>query len=196
MSSPETTTTPATRFVDGIELPEPGTFVLDASHSTVGFVARHLMVSKVRGRFGAVEGTLDLAEIPVESSVSVAIDASSVSTDDEGRDAHLRSADFFGAADHPSITFESTAVRNLGEGRLELEGELTIRGVARPVTLSGQIDGVALDPWGSQRIAVSASTEVDREAWGLTWNQALETGGVLVSKKVVLEVDAQFVRQG
>lgn len=196
MSGTETTTPPATRTWDGVELPEPGTFALDPSHTTVGFVARHLMVSKVRGRFGTVEGTLDLAEDPTQSAVSVAIDVASVSTDDQGRDEHLRSGDFFAADDHPRITFRSTAVRHLGRGRLELDGELSIRGVVRPVTLTGEVDGVALDPWGNQRIAVSASTEVDREAWGLTWNQALETGGVLVSKKVTLEVDAQFVREG
>jgi polyisoprenoid-binding protein YceI len=195
MASTESTAPPATRDVDGVLLPEAGTFVLDGSHSTVGFVARHLMVTKVRGRFTGIAGTLQLAEDPLASTVEVTIDASSVTTSDEGRDEHLRSADFFDATSHPNLTFRSTAVRHQGNGRLELDGDLTIRGVSRPVTLKGQVDGVAVDPWGNQRIAVSASTEVDREAWGLTWNQALAAGGVLVSKRVVLELDAQFVRE-
>jgi polyisoprenoid-binding protein YceI len=191
----ETTTPPTTRIFEGIELPAAGTFAIDGSHSSLGFVARHLMVSKVRGRFTQIEGTLELAEDPTASTVAVDVDAGSVTTNDEGRDEHLRSADFFDTVSNPTITFRSTGVRHLGEGRIELDGDLTIRGVTQPITLTGDIDGVAVDPWGDQRIAVSAKTEVDREAWGLTWNQALETGGVLVSKKVVLELDVQFVRQ-
>jgi polyisoprenoid-binding protein YceI len=181
----------ATRGIDGIEAPAPGTWVIDPSHSTVGFVARHLMLSKVRGRFGSFEGSLNIAEKPEDSWAEVTIDAASVDTKDAKRDEHLRSPDFFDVQNHPSISFRSTGFRRLGGSDFELPGDLTIRGVTRPVSLRGSFEGIALDPWGNTKAAFSASTEVDREEFGLTWNVALETGGVLVGKKVKIELEVQ-----
>ena len=189
------TTIPQTRTFDGLEIPAPGTFVLDASHSHVGFVARHLVVSKARGRFGAFDGVLTLADDPLESSVEVTVDLASIDTRDEQRDEHLRGADFFDVENHSTMSFRSTAVRPSGKRRFAVDGELTSRGVTNPITLAVELDGVTRDPWGNERIAFSAEAEVDREAWGLTWNVALETGGVLVGKKVKLEIEAQAIRQ-
>ena len=184
-----------TRELDGVEIPAPGTFTLDASHSHVGFVARHLVVSKARGRFGAFDGTITIADEPLESSVEVTVELASIDTSDEQRDAHLRSGDFFDVEQYPTMTFRSTAVRPAGKGRFEVDGDLTIRGITKPLTLDVRLDGVTGDPWGNERIAFSAEAEIDREAWGLTWNVALETGGVLVGRKVKLEIEAQAVRQ-
>jgi len=152
------------------------------------------MVSKVRGRFTSFSGTAAFAEDPLASAVGVSIDMDSIDTSDEGRDAHLRSADFFDVESFPTMGFASTAVRHTGGSRFELDGELTIRDTTRPVTLAGEFEGTVVDPWGNQRFVASAEVEVDREDWGLTWNQALETGGVLVSKKVKIELNVQFVR--
>jgi polyisoprenoid-binding protein YceI len=185
----------STRTVNGVELPAPGTFVIDPSHSTVGFVARHLMVTKVRGRFTQVEGTVTIAENALESGAQATIQTASIATNDEGRDQHLRSADFFDVETYPTITFTSTGLKEAGKGEFVLLGDLTIKGVTRPVELDLEIEGVAGDPWGGERVAFSASTDVDREDWGLTWNVALESGGVLVGKKVKLELEVQAVRQ-
>lgn len=187
--------TQLTRDLEGTTIPAAGTFTIDASHSSVGFVARHLMVAKTRGRFGAFEGTVVIADRPEDSSVEVTIDASSIDTRDETRDAHLRAPDFFDVEQFPQLTFRSTAVRHVGGERWSVDGDLTIRGVAKPVTLDLVLEGVVGDPWGNQRAIFSAQTEVDREAWGLTWNQALEGGGVLVGKKIRIEIEAEAVRQ-
>ncbi len=183
-----------TRLVDGIEIPQPGTFVLDQNHTSVGFVARHLMVTKVRGRFAEVEGRIVVAEDAAASSAEAVIKTASLSTGSEDRDAHLRSGDFFDVENYPEIRFVSTAVERDG-GQFRVTGDLTVRDVTKPVVLDVEIDGVAVDPWGGERLAVTATTEVEREDWGLTWNVALESGGVLVSKKVTLEIEAQAVRQ-
>jgi polyisoprenoid-binding protein YceI len=188
-------TTASTRTVAGVTLPAAGTFAIDASHSSVEFVARHLMVAKIRGRFAAFSGTVVIADRPEDSSVNVTIQVASVSTADEGRDGHLRSADFFDVEQFPEITFRSTGVRHADGDRWTVDGDLSVRGVARPVTLDLTLEGVLDDPWGNQRAVFSARTEVDREAWGLTWNQALEGGGVLVGKKVRIEIEAEAVRQ-
>jgi len=189
------TTATTTRSFEGLTIPAPGTFAIDASHSSVEFVARHLMVSKVRGRFDSFAGTITVADDPLASSVEVSIDAASANTGESGRDQHLTSPDFFAVEEHPTIGFRSTAVRHVGGGDFEIDGELTIRGISRPVTLPASLEGVAGDPWGGQRVAFESTIEVDREEWGLTWNQALETGGVLVAKKVKLELAVQAVRQ-
>jgi polyisoprenoid-binding protein YceI len=186
---------PATRSLDGLEIPAPGTFHIDPSHTTVGFVARHLMVTKVRGRFSAFDGAVTIAQEPLDSSVEVSIETASVDTRDAGRDEHLRSADFFDVEQHPTIAFRSTGVEHRTGSEFVVHGELTVRDVTRPVDLAMTLDGVVTDPWGNERLAFTASAEVDREQWGLTWNQALETGGVLVSKKVRLEIEGQAVRQ-
>jgi polyisoprenoid-binding protein YceI len=185
----------ATRTLDGVELPTAGTYSLDPSHSHVGFTARHLVVAKVRGRFGAFSGSVVVADDPLASSVSVDIDVASIDTRDEGRDGHLKSADFFDVERFPTITFRSTGVRAAGRGRFAVDGDLTVRGVTRSVVLDVVLEGVASDPWGGQRAVFSASTEIEREDFGLTWNQALETGGVLVGSKIKVEIEAEAVLQ-
>jgi polyisoprenoid-binding protein YceI len=187
--------TDLTRAVEGTAIPAAGTFAIDASHSSVEFVARHLMVAKTRGRFGAFEGTVVIADRPEDSSVEVTIDAASIDTRDDTRDAHLRASDFFDVERFPQVTFRSTGVRHAGGDRWTVDGELPIKGVTNPVALDLVVEGVVDDPWGNQRAIFSARTEVDREAWGLTWNQALEGGGVLVGKKVRIEIEAEAVRQ-
>lgn len=189
------TTTPATRTFEGLTVPAPGTFAIDPAHSAIEFVARHLMVTKVRGRFDAVEGTITIGDDPLASSVEVTIDVSSVSTGEPGRDEHLRSGDFFDVGAHPTMTFRSTAVRHVGGSDFEVDGELTIRGVTRAVTLPATFEGVAGDPWGGERVAFESTLEVDREDWGLTWNQNLERGGVLVGKTARIELTVQGVRR-
>ncbi len=184
-----------TRTVDGIELPAPGAYGIDASHSHVGFSVRHVMVSRTKGRFADVAGTVVIAEDPLDSSVEVTIDAASIDTRDATRDEHLRSADFLAVDQHPSLTYRSRSVRPAGRGRWVVEGDLTIRDVTVAVPLEVTFEGGAKDPWGGERVGFTAAAELDREAFGLTWNQALETGGVLVGKTVKIEIEAEAVRQ-
>lgn len=185
----------ATRDHEGVTIPAPGTFGFDLSHSAVSFTARHLMVSKVRGKFTEFDGTLTIAEDPLASSVEVEIAATSVDTGEPKRDEHLRSSDFFGAETHPTIVFKSTGVTHDRGDHFSVTGDLTIRGVTHSVVLALEVIGVLVDPWGNQRIGFSATTEIDREDFGLTWNQALEGGGVLVGKKISIEIDAEAVRR-
>ncbi len=168
------------------------TWQLDPLHAEVGFEVRHMMVSKVRGRFTdfTADVQLDPAR-PEASHVEASIAVASVDTGVADRDAHLRSADFFDAEQHPRITFRSTRVEPRGEGAFRVEGLLAIRGVERPVALDGEYEGPASDPWGNSRVGFSLSGEIDREEFGLTWNQALEAGGVLVARKVRLTIDAE-----
>ena len=190
------TTAPVTRTVDGYELPNAGTYALDASHSEVGFSVRHLMVSKVKGRFSDVSGTITIAEDPLASSVEVAIGTASIDTRDEQRDAHLRSPDFFDVEQYPNMTYRSTKVTPAGKGRWLVEGDLSLHGVTRNVPLEVSFEGAASDPWGGLRAGFSARAELDREDFGLGWNQVLETGGVVVGKKVNIEIEAEAVYQG
>ncbi len=194
MTATATSSTATNRSFAGVEIPVAGTYHLDPTHTSVGFVAKHLMVTKVRGRFTEVEGSVTVAEDPMASSVDVTMQASSIDTRTEDRDTHLRSPDFLDVEQFPTLSFHSTAVRHAGANEFEVDGDLTIKGVSRPVTLAMELDGVVGDPWGGQRLAFTASTEVDREEWGLTWNVALETGGVLVSKKVRIEIEGQAVK--
>lgn len=189
------TATDTIRTVNGVEVPEAGNYVIDPSHSTVEFVGRHLMITKVRGRFSDFEGQIAIAEDPEASSTEVLIQAASIDTGDEKRDGHLRSADFFNVEEYPTLAFRSTRVEQGKRGSWKLHGDLTVRDVTRPVVLDLEFDGASPDPWGGQRIAFTAGAEVDREDWGLTWNVALETGGVLVGKKVRIELNVQAVRQ-
>jgi polyisoprenoid-binding protein YceI len=170
-----------------------GTWTVDPSHSTVGFVARHLMVTKVRGRFTGVTGTVHVADDPLQSSVEAKVDMTTISTGDEGRDGHLRSADFFDVEHHPEMTFVSTGVTHRG-GDFQLRGDLTIKGVTRPVTFDLEVDGVGTDPWGNTKAGFTASTEINRRDWGLEWNVALDTGGVLVGEKVKIELEIQLAK--
>jgi len=184
-----------TRTVDGEVLPAPGTFALDPVHSHVGFSVRHMMISKVRGRFSAFTGTLTVGPEAEESSVEVEVDLTSIDTKDPQRDAHLRSQEFFDVDDHPTMTFVSRRVFSIDGDGFRLDGHLTLHGVTRPLALDVVFDGVATDPYGGQRLGFSATGEIDREAFGLTWNQTLETGGVLVGRRVRIDIEAELVRQ-
>jgi polyisoprenoid-binding protein YceI len=188
-------TTAQTRTVQSREVPAAGTWVIDPTHSTVQFIARHMMISKVRGRFGEFSGTITMAEVPEESFVDVVIMAASIDTGDEDRDRHLRSAEFLDVERFPELRYRSTAVEAAGEDRWAVTGELTIRDVTRPVTLSVEFCGAAVDPWGNTRAGFLATTEINREDFHISWNQALETGGFLVGKGVKIELDVEAVRQ-
>lgn len=171
-----------------------GDYTIDASHTRLGFIARHAMVTKVRGQFPKFEGTatIDTAN-PAASSVSLSIDVSSVDTGSPDRDGHLRSPDFFDAETWPSIAFNSTGVSRDGD-EWTVAGDLTIRDVTKPVSIVFEETGTAIDPFGNFRAGFEGSLTVKRKDWGLTWNAALETGGVLVSDKIVLELDVSAVR--
>ena len=187
----------ASRTIDGIDAPASGTWTIDPSHSRVGFTARHLMVAKVRGHFASFSGAIRIGERPEDSSVDVTIDATSIDTRDARRDEHLRSADFFDADNHAAITFRSTRVEGAAfrEGeRFKLYGELTVRGMMKEIVLEATYEGRGRDPWGQEKAAFTAEGKLDRHDFGLTWNQALEAGGVLVGRDVRLTIDAQFVR--
>jgi polyisoprenoid-binding protein YceI len=175
-------------------LPATGTYALDASHSHVGFKVRHLMVSKTRGRFADFTGTVTIAPEPLDSSVEVDVQLASIDTRDEGRDAHLRSADFFDTDRYPTMTFRSTGVRQVGDARYDVDGDLSLLGITKPLTLHVEFDGVARDPWGGERAAFTATAKLNREDFGITWNQALETGGVLVGKEIEIEIEAEVVK--
>jgi len=184
-----------TRTADGATVPAAGTYELDASHTSVGFTVRHLGLSKVRGGFELRSGRVVIGEDPADSTVEAVLDAATFNTGAADRDAHVKSADFLDVERFPEISFRSTGVRQDGDG-WKVDGELTVRDVTRPVTLDVDFEGSGQDPWGNGRIAFAASTEIDREAFGITWNQALETGGVLVGKQVKITIDAQAVAQG
>ncbi len=172
-----------------------GTYVLDASHSQLGFVARHAMVTKVRGSFNEVSGTATLdGANPAASTLSVTMQAASVDTRSEGRDAHLRSADFFDVEQYPEITFTGTDFVVDGDV-ITVTGDLTIKGVTHPVTIPFEFQGAATDPFGNQRIGFEGSVVVNRKDWNLNWNAALEAGGVLVSEKVTLELEVSAIKQ-
>jgi len=191
-TSPTHTTT---REYQGVQVPEAGTYSLDKGHTTVEFVGRHLMITKVRGRFTGFDGQIVIGDAPEDSSVEVTVETASVDSSDEKRDGHLRSPDFLDVENYPAITFRSTKVDIGRDGTAKVAGDLTIKDVTRPVTLDVEFDGAQTDPWGGQRIGFSAHTEIDRENWGLTWNVALETGGVLVGKKIRLELNVEAVKQ-
>ena len=184
-----------TRTWNGITIPTAGVFAIDPAHTRVGFIARHLMVSKVRGAFTEVSGELVIAEEPTQSSVTAVIATKSIDTGVADRDAHLRSGDFLDVEKYPSLTFRSTGLVADGDNEFKLRGELTVREVTREVELEVEFEGLARSPWGQEVIGFTATTEVDREEFGMTWNQALETGGVLVGKKVKIEISAEAIRQ-
>jgi len=183
-----------TRTFDQLEVPTPGTFVFDPTHTTVEAIVRHLVVAKVRGRFTDVAGSITVAEDPLASTVDVTIQAASIDTSVADRDAHLRGADFLDVENHPTLTFKSTRVLKHAGNDFVLAGDLTMRGVTREVELAVEYNGVANSPFGYQVIAFSATTELDREEFGITWNAALETGGVMVSKKVKVEIEIEAKR--
>jgi len=170
------------------------TWNIDTSHSAVGFSVRHLMISKVRGQFGSWTGTIHLDDADLSrSSVEVEIDVASVDTKEAKRDAHLRSADFFDAESHPKMTFRSTKVVTEGDKVRALIGDLTIRGTTHEVTLEVDDLGRTKDPWGGERTAFEAKTRINRRDYGLTWNVALETGGIMVGDKVEIAIELEAV---
>lgn len=178
---------------------EKTTWQIDAAHSSVEFAVKHMMFTTVRGRFKDVKGTIEADEQnPDASTVNVKIAAASIDTGSPDRDAHLRSADFLDVENHPTLTFRSKRV----EGAMKKEGDtfrvtgdLTIRGTTMEVTLECQYEGTGKDPWGGTRAGARATARIDRRDWGLKWNQALETGGILVANEVRIEVEAQAVKQ-
>jgi polyisoprenoid-binding protein YceI len=183
-----------TAAVDYTEL--TGTYTLDPTHSRIGFVTRHAMVTKVRGAFNEFTGTatVDGAD-PSRSSVEVTIQAPSIDTRNADRDAHLRSNDFLDMEQYPEITFRSTRITKTGEDSFDVSGDLTIKGVTRPVTVPFTLEGKATDPFGNVRVGFEGQTTINRQDFGVTWNAALETGGVLVSDKIALEFEISAVKQ-
>lgn len=174
-------------------LPTPGTYAIDPSHSSVGFAVRHFGLARVRGEFTSFEGSLTIDPDPAASAVSVTIQADSFDSRDEGRDTHVRSADFLDVESHPTLTFTSTGVRQDGDDWI-VTGDLTVRGTSRSVELRTSFDGEIDDPYGMGRVAFSASTRIDRTDFGLTWNQTLETGGLVVGKQVDITLEVEAVR--
>lgn len=188
-------TTAATREFNGLTIPVAGTYELDQAHKRVGFVARHMMVSKVRGEFTEAAATIIVAEDPLQSSVTAIIQAGSITTAQGDRDAHLKSGDFLEVEKYPTLEFRSTGVKSHSGNEFVLSGELTIKDVTRPVDLHVEFEGVGTSPYGQEIFGFGASTEIDREEFGLTWNVALETGGVLVGKKIKIEIEGEAIRQ-
>jgi polyisoprenoid-binding protein YceI len=173
-----------------------GTYAIDPSHSRLGFVARHAMVTKVRGAFLDVagQGHFD-AENPASANLQVTIQAASIDTGNADRDGHLRSNDFFEMETYPEITFVSTSVAPTGDDTYDVTGDLTIKGTTKSVVIPFEVSGPAQDPWGNTRIGLEGELKVNRKDWGLAWNAPLETGGVLIGEKVTLEFDVAAVRQ-
>lgn len=175
----------------GVSMPA-GIWTIDSSHSEVGFVVRHLVVSKVRGFFEKFTGTITVADDFSQSKVVANIDASSVNTRDEGRDNHLRTNDFFGIQEHPVWTFASTGVRDGSKGHYSVEGNLKIKGVTKPVTLALEVHGVTKDSYGNTKAGFTANTKINRSEFGIEFNAPLETGGFVLSDSIdiVIEIEA------
>jgi len=189
-----TTAEVLTRTVDGVELPEAGTWTADPAHTSVEVVAKHMMITKVRGRVGEVSIDAHIDEDPKKSWVEATLKAATLSTNNEQRDGHLMSDDFLAVDRFPEIKYRSTSLEHIAGERWRAEGELTIRDVTRPVALDIEFGGVAKSPFGHTVAFFSATAQINREDFGITWNQALETGGVLVSKTAKIEIDAQLTR--
>ncbi|MFC4033252.1 YceI family protein [Streptomyces polygonati] len=189
-----TSPTSATRELNGVVLPATGAWKVDPGHAEVGFVGRHFMLTKVRGRFTDVDATVEIGERPEDSRVTAVINLASVESGDRTRDDHLRSGDFFDVEKHPTATFTSTSVSWDGTAGT-LVGDLTIKEVTRSVTLAVEYLGYARDPWDNDRTVFSARGKVNREDWGLTWNMPLPTGGLLVSKEIELSLEIEAIRQ-
>jgi polyisoprenoid-binding protein YceI len=172
-----------------------GSYTIDPAHSRIGFVARHAMVTKVRGSFNEFEGSgvVDGADLTA-STVKLTIEAASIDTRNEQRDAHLRSNDFLAMDEFPQITFVSTGFRQTGSNSLDLTGDLTIKGVTNSVTVPFEFEGAATDPFGNLRVGFEGAVTINRKDYGITWNAALETGGVLVSEKIVLEFEVSAIK--
>ena len=179
---------------DSIPGYKTGTWIVDPAHSEMSFSVRHLMISKVRGTFDSFSATIETAENPLESKVAASAQVASINTNDDGRDTHLKSADFFDADTFPTLEFSSTGVSEGGNGVI-VTGDLTLHGVTKSVTLDVDFGGFGTDPYGNYKLGLTANTEINREDFGLTWNAALEAGGVLVGEKVTITIDLQAVLQ-
>ena len=171
-----------------------GTFTLDPSHSEIGFSARHAMVTKVRGSFDEFEGTASTGANLADAKIDVTIQAASVTTGNADRDGHVRSGDFFDVETYPTIRFASTGITAVGTDVLHVAGDLTIKDVTRPITIDFEFEGSATDPFGNERVGLSGEVVVNRKDFGLEWNAALETGGVLVSEKVTLNFEVSAIK--
>lgn len=180
-----------TRTWESLTIPAAGTYNLDVAHTSIGFVVKHMMVSKVRGRFDTFEGAVTIAENPLESAAELTIQTDSITTGAADRDGHLRSDDFLSVEKFPTITFKSTRVVSHKGDEFTVVGDLTIRDVTKEVELTVEYGGAGTNPWGQAVWGYTITTEFDREDFGLTWNQALETGGVLVGKKVKIEIEGE-----
>jgi len=185
----------AARDYNGLAVPVAGTYTLDPNHKRVGFVARHLMVSKVRGGFNEATATIVIAADPLESTVTASINAASFFSGQDQRDAHIRSADFLEVDKYPTLDFRSTGVKQIDGNEFVLSGELTIRDATRPVELTVEFEGVSRSPYGQDVFGFEAHTEIDREEFGLTWNAALETGGVVVGRTIKIEIEGEAILQ-
>ena len=186
------TITPPTRHLGGALMPAAGTWEIDPGHTEVAFTGRHFMITKVRGRFTDVAGTITVADDINESGVNVVIDMASVESGSDARDDHLRSPELFDVEHFPQATFQSRRVEWHG-ARGVVQGDLSIHGITREVPLQVSFEGYARDPWGGDRAVFSAETTVNREDFGMTWNMALETGGLLVSKDVTISIEIETV---
>ncbi|MCO5195176.1 MAG: YceI family protein [Anaerolineae bacterium] len=172
------------------------TWQIDFSHSQIQFSVRHMMISKVRGTFEQFSGSINYDEVnPTNTTVDIAVDITSINTRDEQRDAHLRSADFFDAENFPMMTFKSTRVEQVNKHNGRLYGDLTIRGVTKPVVLDVTYEGQAQSPWGTTSAGFSATGKINRKEWNMQWNAALETGGVLVGDDVTISIELELVKQ-
>jgi polyisoprenoid-binding protein YceI len=183
-----------TREYHGLKIPATGIFSIDPAHTHVGFVARHMMVSKVRGSFSEVSGKIVVAEDPIQSTAEASIVVKSVSTGVEMRDNHLRSADFFEADRHPTLEFVSTSLHPKGGNEFVLGGDLTIKETTVPVDLDVEFEGVATNPYGKEVFGFTATGEIEREQFGITYNAVLEAGGVMISNIIKIEIDGEAVR--
>jgi polyisoprenoid-binding protein YceI len=184
----------AIRDWEGITIPEAGSYSLDTAHTRVGFMVKHMMVSKVRGSFNEFEGAITIADNPLESSVTATIQTGSVHTGQEARDNHLRAGDFFEVEKFSTMSFRSTGISGHSGSTFTVLGELTIKDTTRPVELAVEIEGVTVSPYGQQVFGFTATTEINREDFGLTYNMALETGGVMVGKQIKIEIEGEAVR--
>ena len=181
------------RIVEGREIPPAGYWTLDPADTQIQLIARHMMVSRVRGFFRGFQGLVTIEAVPEQSAIDVTIDASSIDTGDATRDNHLRSSDFLDVETYPVIRYRSTSVTPGEKNKWIVTGDLTIKEATRPVDLDVEFSGVHADPWGKVRAGFVATAAVNREDFGITWNQALETGGFLIGKGVGIEIDAEVV---
>lgn len=183
------------RTVDGLQLPAPGIWEIDPAHSSVSFVVRHLMVSKVRGKFGKFSGTIEVADAPGTSKVDATVDASTVDTGEPNRDNHIRSADFLDVEHYPTIDFTASGPVQTKGTHFTLTGNLTIRGVTKPVTLDAEYLGLIVHPQMGTRMGLSATGEINKDDFGVSFNAALETGGFVLGKTIRLEVEVEAIQK-